>query len=545
MSGLLLFFYQILIALIRVICLLISIAYFTLAERKVMGAIHRRRGPNTEGFWGLLQPLFDGAKLIFKEMIVPTSANKRIFLLAPFIILIISLSSWTLIPFGLYEPLENISFDTAVLGLVYECDVSAVQFIGICLPFSYQDVVEFFETEPEGFYTLLDFHNYFFNLEFSAASPYGLVILLAFSSLNVYSIIIAGWSSSSKYAFLGALRSASQMVSYEVALSVVVLSIVAMSGSFDLTTLVWMQNQTIWFIFPLFPIFVIFFISALAETNRAPFDLPEAEAELVAGYNVEYSAIIFAMFFLAEYCNMILMSLFTALAFLGGWALPFLGLVASPFFASFVLSFKTVIFCVFFIIVRASFPRYRYDQLMDLGWKVLMPIATGFFLFEVGVLWTFQWVPLPFDNLPPTWYQPANFFYDPEEVFVKIPLGLYSSAGYATEIFYNFRINSFFYYCITTGVLICASLVLVFGHPVHSLLALIFSFMQLTLLMVCNKIEYFGFVFLIVYVGAVSILFLFILMLFDLSVAFQQRYSLSFKKKSVLVYFYTNDFKNL
>lgn len=434
--------YYLLLALIKIIFLLIAIAYFTLAERKIMGAIHRRRGPNVEGFWGVLQPIFDGVKLIFKELIVPTSANKRIFLLAPFIILVISLSSWTLIPFYLYEPLQSSSISSTVRGLSSELIMSTIT----------ESLLKFSTLSGLPHATLLNISDwglvdYWLNVEAVSSSAYGILILLAASSLNVYSIIIAGWASSSKYAFLGALRSASQMVSYEVAFSVIVLSLVILIGSFDLTALVWIQLKTVWFVWPLLPIFIIFFISALAETNRAPFDLPEAEAELVAGYNVEYSAIIFAMFFLAEYCNMILMSTFAALAFFGGWSLPVVEVTTMPLLAAFSLALKSIFFCVLFIIVRASFPRYRYDQLMDLGWKVLMPLATGFFIFESGLLWTLQHLPFPFNALPPIWYEEKTILFSPFET-VEFEVVRSTEAGA---------------YFITAGILVCVCLVLSFG----------------------------------------------------------------------------------
>lgn len=225
-----------------------------------------------------------------------------------------------------------------------------------------------------------------------------MLFLLAISSLNVYGIIIAGWSSSSKYAFLGALRSAAQMISYEVAISLVMLSVVVLSGSLDLTAIVYAQIRTLWFVFPLLPMACIFFISMLAETNRAPFDLPEAEAELVAGYNVEYSSMIFAMFFLGEYSNMLLMSTLGSILFLGGWHNTLVAMFC-PSFAPFVLSFKTTVVALFFILVRASYPRYRYDQLMDLGWKVFLPLGTAFLIFQVGLLRTLRATPLNLEVL--------------------------------------------------------------------------------------------------------------------------------------------------
>lgn len=243
-----------------VVPLLIAVAYFTIVERKIMGAIQRRRGPNVVGFIGLIQPLTDGLKLFTKETILPTSANNGIFLLAPSLSFILSLLGWSVIPFS----------KSTVL-----CDLNL-----------------------------------------------GILYLLAISSLNVYGILFAGWASNSKYAYLGALRSAAQMVSYEISIGFTILNVVICAGSFNLSIIV-LAQQKIWFIVPLFPIFIILYVSMLAETNRHPFDLPEAEAELVSGYNVEYSAMTFALFFLGEYANMLLMSTFATILFLGGWLPPF------------------------------------------------------------------------------------------------------------------------------------------------------------------------------------------------------------------------------
>jgi len=310
-----------------VIPLLISVAYFTIAERKIMGAIQRRRGPNVVGFMGLLQPLADGLKLFTKETTLPTSANIGIFLFAPALSFILSLIGWSVIPFS--------------EGIVV-CDLNL-----------------------------------------------GVLYLFAISSLNVYGILFAGWSSNSKYAYLGALRSAAQMISYEISIGFTALNVVICAGSFNLNTIV-LAQQKIWFIVPLLPIFMIFYISMLAETNRHPFDLPEAEAELVSGYNVEYSAMTFALFFLGEYANMLLMSTFSAILFLGGW-LPIMdnflfNLVPSTLW----LSLKIVIGVVFFIVTRATLPRYRYDQLMYLGWKCFLPLTLGYFIFTVGILISFN-----------------------------------------------------------------------------------------------------------------------------------------------------------
>jgi len=313
-----------------VVPLLISVAYFTLAERKIMGSIQRRRGPNVIGYLGLLQPLADGLKLFVKETILPTAANTGIFLLAPLLTFILSLMGWAVIPFGEGLVLSNIN-----VGVLY---------------------------------------------------------LFAVSSLSVYGIVLSGWASNSKYAFLGSLRSAAQMVSYEVSMGFIIISVVLCSGSFNLSQVVLAQEK-IWFIMPLFPMFLLFFVSALAETNRHPFDLPEAEAELVSGYNVEYSAMGFALFFLGEYANMLLMSAMTSIFFLGGWLplfniFPFI-LIPSPFW----LGLKICIFVVMFCWIRAALPRYRYDQLMNLGWKTFLPISLCWLIFTSSVLISFNWLP--------------------------------------------------------------------------------------------------------------------------------------------------------
>lgn len=313
-----------------VVPLLIAVAYFTIAERKIMGAIQRRRGPNVIGFIGLLQPLADGLKLFVKETILPTSANTGIFLIAPGLSFTLSLLSWAIIPLA-----EGIVISNINLGILY---------------------------------------------------------LFAISALNVYGILFAGWSSNSKYAFLGALRSAAQMISYEISIGFTVLSVVICAGSFNLTNIVNAQ-QKIWFFIPLLPVFIIFYISILAETNRHPFDLPEAEAELVSGYNVEYSAMTFALFFLGEYANMLLMSTFAAILFLGGW-LPPLNLTILNIIPSTIwLSIKIALGVTFFIVTRATLPRYRYDQLMQLGWKCFLPLTLGYLLFVTGILISFNYLP--------------------------------------------------------------------------------------------------------------------------------------------------------
>lgn len=307
-----------------IIPILIAVAYFTIAERKLMGTIQRRKGPNVVGFFGLFQPLSDGLKLFSKETILPTNANTNIFLFAPSLAFLLSLMGWAIIPFS----------EGSIL-----CDLNL-----------------------------------------------GVLYLLAISSINVYGVLLAGWSSNSKYAYLGALRSAAQMISYEISIGFTVLNVVVCASSFNLTVIV-MSQKSVWFVFPLFPIFVIFYISMLAETNRHPFDLPEAEAELVSGYNVEYSAMTFALFFLAEYSNMLLMSAFASILFLGGW-LPVFN-TSVLFFEIpqvFWFSLKILIGVIFFITTRATLPRYRYDQLMYLGWKCFFPFTLAYFILVVGII---------------------------------------------------------------------------------------------------------------------------------------------------------------
>ena len=313
-----------------VVPLLISVAYFTIAERKFMGSIQRRKGPNVIGFLGLLQPLADGLKLFVKETILPSNSNIYIFLLAPLLTFILSLIGWAIIPLA-----ENLVISDLNLGVLY---------------------------------------------------------LFAISSLSVYGIILAGWSSNSKYPFLGSLRSAAQMISYEVSIGFIIINVCICVGSFNLNDIVLAQKNS-WFIIPLFPMFILFYISMLAETNRHPFDLPEAEAELVSGYNVEYSAMTFALFFLGEYANMLLMSTFSAILFLGGW-LPLLNYAPFNFLpGSFWLSIKIIFGVIFFILTRAALPRYRYDQLMHIGWKSFLPLSLGYLMFTVSLLISFNWLP--------------------------------------------------------------------------------------------------------------------------------------------------------
>lgn len=361
-------------SLLKIVCILIAVAYFTIAERKVMAAIQRRKGPNVVGFWGLLQPLADGAKLIFKELLIPTRANATIFLVAPVMVLILSMISWSIIPSGI-----NVESTTSTL------------------------------TQMKSNLRSLEITN-LIDISTTADISYGVLFILAVSGLNVYGIIIAGWASNSKYAFLGALRSAAQMISYEVSLGLLILPVILLAGSLNLTEIVAAQERTVWFVFPLLPCAIMFFISMLAETNRAPFDLPEAEAELVAGYNVEYSSIIFAMFFLGEYSNMLLMATVIVLFFFGGWLSPigFLSFIPGSVF----FSFKVVIFCYLFILVRAAFPRYRYDQLMDIGWKTFLPLSLSYLVFIAGVLVAFDGTPQVLE-IEPKLYTEAFFFHTP------------------------------------------------------------------------------------------------------------------------------------
>nr|YP_010199699.1 NADH dehydrogenase subunit 1 [Gracilaria domingensis]UAD89607.1 NADH dehydrogenase subunit 1 [Gracilaria domingensis] len=316
--------------IIIILPLLIAIAYMTLAERKVMAAMQRRKGPNIVGVFGLLQPLADGLKLFVKETVLPSSANLSMFILAPILTFLLALVAWCVLPFG-----EGMVYSDINMGMLY---------------------------------------------------------LLAISSLGVYGIIISGWASNSKYAFLGALRSAAQMVSYEVSIGLILINVLLCSGSLNLTEIV-LAQQKIWYAIPLLPALIMFYISILAETNRAPFDLPEAEAELVAGYNVEYSAMGFALFFLGEYANMILMCGLTTILFLGGW-LPIFNLVIFYWIpATIWFGLKTTLLLFGFIWVRSAFPRYRYDQLMRLGWKIFLPLSLGWVLVTAGILLSFNWLP--------------------------------------------------------------------------------------------------------------------------------------------------------
>lgn len=312
------------------VILLIGVAYLTYAERRVMGAMQLRIGPNVVGPFGLLQPFADALKLMHKETIIPSQSNPVLFILAPIITFSVSLAAWAVVPFD--------------AGLVF-ADINV-----------------------------------------------GILYLFAVSSLGVYGVIIAGWASNSRYAFLGALRSAAQMVSYEVSIGLVIVTVLLCVGSLNLTKIVEAQ-KTIWFALPLLPMFVVHFVSALAETNRTPFDLPEAEAELVAGYNVEYSSLSFALFFLGEYANMILQSSMATILFFGGWLPP---VDMAPFnmipgVIWFIL--KVCFFLFVFLWVRATLPRYRYDQLMRLGWKVFLPLSLAWVVLTAGFLLYMGWLP--------------------------------------------------------------------------------------------------------------------------------------------------------
>lgn len=310
--------------LIIIIPIFLSIAYFTIAERKIMGAIQIRKGPEIVGFVGLLQPLADGLKLFIKENLMPSNANEFLFLIAPIIALTLSILGWAIVPFS-----EGIFFSDINMGIIY---------------------------------------------------------IFCVSSLNVYSLLFAGWGSNSKYSFLGAIRATAQMISYELIFNFLCLIIIITTNSCNLSKIISLQNY-IWFIIPFFPLFLIFYIVIHAETNRHPFDLPEAESELVAGYNIEYSAMAFAHFFLAEYGNMLVMSTFGSIFFLGGWFL-----IKLCFFIpkSLILSYKICFGIVFFILSRAAFPRFRFDQLMELGWVFLLPLILGYLLFFLSFCLNFN-----------------------------------------------------------------------------------------------------------------------------------------------------------
>ena len=314
-------------ALAILVPLLLAVAYLTYAERRVLAAIQLRKGPNVVGPFGLFQPFADAIKMLVKETVIPAGANRVLFLLAPMLTFSLAMIAWAVVPVD---------------------DGWAIADINV-----------------------------------------GVLYLFAVSSLGVYGIVIAGWASNSKYAFLGAMRSAAQMVSYEVSMGFVMVSVLLCVGSLNLNDVVRAQ-QHLWFCFPLFPMFVVFFISALAETNRAPFDIPEGESEIVAGFMVEYSSMAFGLFFLGEYANMILMSAMTSILFLGGWYGPF-GLL--PQLGPVWLILKICALLFVFIWVRGTFPRYRYDQLMRLGWKVFLPASLAWLVITACALMAFGWLP--------------------------------------------------------------------------------------------------------------------------------------------------------
>jgi len=328
------YFFQLLDQIYKIFFLLIpvlvSVAMIVWLDRRVWAFVQKRRGPNVVGPFGLFQSLADALKYIFKEIIVPASANKVIFILAPIVTMTLALVSWAVIPFSNEFVLANIN-----VGILY---------------------------------------------------------LFAVSSLGVYGIIMGGWASNSKYPFLGAIRSAAQMISYEVSIGVIIINVLLIVGSLNLTDIVLAQEK-IWFIIPLFPMFIIFFISALAETNRPPFDLPEAEAELVAGYQTEYSGMMYAMFWLGEYANILLMCAMGSILFLGGWLSPIelypFNLIPAPIW----LILKILLLFIFFSLIKAIVPRYRYDQLMRLGWKVFLPLSLFWVVLTSSYLFYFDLLP--------------------------------------------------------------------------------------------------------------------------------------------------------
>lgn len=317
-------FFDILKIILVILPVLISVAYITLVERKIIASIQKREGPNFVGFFGMLQPIADGLKLLLKETLYPSHSIKLSFIFAPMFIFFINLLGWLIIPIN-----EGVVIADLNIGILY---------------------------------------------------------LFALSSFSVYGLLIAGWCSNSKYPFLGGLRAAAQMISYDVSLGLILLSIVVTSNSMNLTQIV-LNQEPIWFIVPHFPGFCLFFISVLAETSRTPFDLPEAESELVSGYNTEYSSMMFALFFLGEYVSILLMSSLISILFLGGW-LSFYPLNLLP--AMFIFAIKTVLIVIVLIYIRAALPRYRYDQLMSLGWKIFLPLSLSWFLFSFCILVSFN-----------------------------------------------------------------------------------------------------------------------------------------------------------
>ena len=319
--------YKILFLLVHV---LFSVAMIVWLDRRVWAFVQKRQGPNVVGPFGLLQSLADALKYIFKEIIIPASSNKVIFILAPIITMTLALIAWAVIPFGVEQVLADIN-----VGILY---------------------------------------------------------IFAVSSLGVYGIIMGGWASNSKYPFLGAIRSAAQMVSYEVSIGIIIINVLLCVGSLNLNDIVVAQKE-MWFVIPLFPMFVIFFISALAETNRPPFDLPEAEAELVAGYQTEYSGMMYAMFWLGEYANILLMCALGSILFLGGWLSPIDLYPFNLIPGALWLIFKILFLFILFALVKAIVPRYRYDQLMRLGWKIFLPLSLTYVVLTASYLFYFNLLP--------------------------------------------------------------------------------------------------------------------------------------------------------
>ena len=309
--------------LVIAVPVLISVAYLTLAERKIIGYSQTRKGPNVVGIYGLLQPLADGLKLFSKEMVIPNHVSIFLYFFSPILALTLGLVVWALLPLNFYSVMSDINL--------------------------------------------------------------GILIIFALSSVGVYAILMSGWSSNSKYAFMGSLRAAAQMISYEVSIGLIIISVILCGGTMNLLNIIQAQEQLTWFILPLLPSGFMFFISCLAETNRAPFDLTEGESELVSGYNVEYSSMTFALFFLAEYSHIIFMSFLFAVLFLGGWSF----IISTPL----ILFIKGTFIVFLFVWVRTSFPRLRYDQLMSLLWKTYLPLSLGLILLVNSVLWSINGLP--------------------------------------------------------------------------------------------------------------------------------------------------------
>lgn len=323
MENLIFLIYELIKFVLIIVPVLISVAYLTLAERKIIGYSQTRKGPNVVGIYGILQPLADGVKLFSKEMVIPNHVSIFLYFFSPILALTLGLVVWGLMPLNFNSVMSDVNL--------------------------------------------------------------GILIIFALSSVGVYAILMSGWSSNSKYAFIGSLRAAAQMISYEVSIGLIIISVILCTGSMNLMNIIFIQEQTIWFIFPLLPAALMFFISCLAETNRAPFDLTEGESELVSGYNVEYSSMTFALFFLAEYAHIIFMSFLFALIFLGGW---------SFFLSSPIIFFLKSTFIVFlFVWVRTSFPRLRYDQLMSLLWKTYLPLSLALVILVNCILWFINGLP--------------------------------------------------------------------------------------------------------------------------------------------------------